>query len=443
MTSLPGTPSAIEQKIWATPFLDTHEHLIEESRRMAGPLPDDRLLPCDDWAYLFHHYTQNDLEVAGMTPADIKRFFSVDLSPLEKWPLFAPYWPRIRHSGYGRAVLLTVQRLFDIDDISAATVERITQQMRSAVRKGFYQHILQDCANVLSCQVNSLEHTFCETEYPDLLYQDINTGPMSSNLDVPRLRRETHLPLTSLAGCHEAIDWYFERYARQAVAIKNASAYSRRLDYAAVTAADAEPLFARHISNANPLTPAELKTLQDHLWRYCVEKATANHLPVKLHTGYYAGTRSMPLARVSMNLPDLCPILQDFPQTNFVLMHIAYPYQDEMIAIAKQYPNVYVDLCWSWIINPMATIRFVKEFLTAVPSNKLLTFGGDYYSVESIVGHAEIARYGLTQALTQLVTEKWCTEDETLDLIDPLMWSNGWSLFQMETKQKIARQLSA
>src|SRR3954471_13403499 len=105
LTSSPLTLSAIEKMIWATPFLDTHEHLIEEARRIAGPTPDDRFLPCDDWAYLFHHYVRSDIEVAGMTPADAKRFFSPELTPQEKWKLFAPYWPRIRHSGYGRAVL--------------------------------------------------------------------------------------------------------------------------------------------------------------------------------------------------------------------------------------------------------------------------------------------------------------------------------------------------
>jgi uncharacterized protein len=433
--------SAIATKIWATPFIDTHEHLIEESRRIAGPRPGDSFLPCDDWAYLFHHYAQDDLAVAGMGTETLSRFFSIEFSPQEKWALFAPYWPRIRHTGYGRAVLLTVQRLFNVEDIRADTVEQITRQMRGNVRKGFYQHIIQECANLKFCQVQSLEYTFCKTEYPELLYQDINTVPLSSGLDVPRLRRESGLPITTLQGCHDAIHWYFEQYGQQAVAIKNSSAYSRRLDYADISAAKAEPLFARYIAHENALSPAELKALQDHLWRYCVEQATAYQLPVKLHTGYYAGSRRMPLARVSMNLPDLCNVLQDFPETNFVLMHIAYPYQDEMIAIAKQYPNVYVDLCWSWIINPLATIRFVKEFLAAVPSNKLLTFGGDYYSIEPIVGHAEIARYGLSQALSQLVTEGWTTEEEVVELIEPLMWGNAWSLFRMEEKQAVAKQL--
>ena len=433
--------SAIGEKIWATPFIDTHEHLIEESRRIAGPHPDDPFLPCDDWAYLFHHYTRDDLAVAGMEPDASHSFFSMELSPQEKWELFAPYWPRIRHTGYGRAVLLTVQRLFNVEDIAANTVEQITQQMRHGVRKGFYQHIIRECANISLCQVQSLEHTFCKTEYPELLYQDINTAPLSSDLNLPRLRRETGLPVTSLQGCYDAIHWYFEQYGQQAVAIKNASAYSRRLDYAAVPTAEAERLFTRHIADENALDATELKALQDHLWRYCVDKATEYQLPVKLHTGYYAGTWRMPLARVSMNLPDLCTVLQDYPDTNFVLMHIAYPYQDEMIAVAKQYPNVYVDLCWSWIINPLATLRFVKEFLAAVPWNKLLTFGGDYYSVETIVGHAEIARYGLSQALSQLVAEEWLTEGEALDLVEPLMWRNAWSLFRMEEKQAVARQL--
>ena len=81
LASSPLTLSAIEKMIWATPFLDTHEHLIEEARRIAGPTPGDRLLPCDDWAYLFHHYVQNDIEVAGMTPAEAKRFFSPELTP--------------------------------------------------------------------------------------------------------------------------------------------------------------------------------------------------------------------------------------------------------------------------------------------------------------------------------------------------------------------------
>ena len=49
-----------------TPFVDTHEHLVEEHSRTewSKPVP---LLPCADWALLFGHYLNSDLRVAGMS----------------------------------------------------------------------------------------------------------------------------------------------------------------------------------------------------------------------------------------------------------------------------------------------------------------------------------------------------------------------------------------
>jgi uncharacterized protein len=43
----------------------------------------------------------------------------------------------------------------------------------------------------------------------------------------------------------------------------------------------------------------------------------------------------------------LCGLLERYPDARFVLMHIAYPYDPELAAIAKHYCNVYVDLCWA------------------------------------------------------------------------------------------------
>jgi predicted TIM-barrel fold metal-dependent hydrolase len=242
------------------------------------------------------------------------------------------------------------------------------------------------------------------------------------------LRRETGLPVRTLDEGRQAIDWCFERYGRRAVATKNQNAYERRLDYAEVSAADAAPLFER-LAAGQELAAGEQKAVEDHLWRYCVQRATDYGLPVKLHTGYFAGSNYMQLDQVSRNLKDLSPIVAAYPQTKFVLMHIAYPYQDELVALAKQYTNVHVDLCWAWIVSPVATKNFVKEYLVTAPCNKLLAFGGDYFSVENVIGHARIARQGLAQALEELVSERWLTEDEALDLVEPLMRGNALALF--------------
>jgi hypothetical protein len=419
--------TTIRDQIEQTPFVDTHEHLIEESMRLRGQV-GDRLFLCNDWAYLFSHYLDSDLISAGMPKEDHKRFLSPDVPTEEKYRLVAPWWERTKHTGYAQAIRYTLKGLYGEEDLTETSVHRIAEKFQEMVRPGFYAHILREKANLEHCQVNSLQRIFMESEQPDLLRQDLSIVALSTGLNRAQVEVESGKNADTLEGWLEVIDWHFATYGPQAVAVKNQSAYSRRLDYDRATQEQADPLFARHAQGAK-LSPEESKTLQDFLMRYCIRKATEQGLPVKLHTGYYAGYGGMPLHRVRQNASDLCPLLQDFPDTRFVLMHIGYPYQDEFIALAKHYPNVSIDLCWAWIINPAAGVRFVKEFLMAAPANKLFTFGGDYIPVEPIYGHSCIARRGLAQALTELVEEGWIAQEETPALIERLMRGNANETF--------------
>jgi predicted TIM-barrel fold metal-dependent hydrolase len=117
------------------------------------------------------------------------------------------------------------------------------------------------------------------------------------------------------------------------------------------------------------------------------------------------------------------------PQNRFVLMHMGWPYQEHMLAVAKHLRNVVVDLCWAWILAPWSTADFVCRFLTTAPSTKLLCFGGDYMTVESIVGHAELARRGLQAALERLVQADWFSADQALAAAPELMRGNAYRVF--------------
>lgn len=419
--------SRIRDLVEETPFVDTHEHLIEERVRLEGKT-HRHFFQCNDWAYLFSHYTDADLLTAGMPPADANRFFSPDVNPAEKYQLVAPWWEKVRHTGYAQAIRHTLRGLYIEEDLTEASAPRIAEKYHEIVRPGFYREIIQKRSNIEYCQVNSLMVMYTETEQPDLLRQDLSIVKLGSGVDPKGVERELGLKAATLEGWLGVIDEVFRRYGKRAVAVKSQSAYSRRLNYYRVQQSVAEPLFAR-LAAEQPLSPDELKTLQDFLMRYCIGKATEYGLPVKLHTGYYAGQNYMPLERVRQNASDLCGLLQDFPDARFILMHIGYPYQDEMIALAKHYRNVYIDLCWAWIINPAASVRFVKEYLLAAPANKLLTFGGDYIPVEPIYGHSKIARLGLARAIIELLEEGWLHEEETPQLIQALMNGNAHALF--------------
>ena len=80
----------LKERISATQFVDTHEHLLEERTRLAGA-GAHRLLPCVDAALLFAHYAKDDLWSSGMTAAEEARIFSPEVAPPDKWELLEPH----------------------------------------------------------------------------------------------------------------------------------------------------------------------------------------------------------------------------------------------------------------------------------------------------------------------------------------------------------------
>src|SRR5260370_15078057 len=126
----------LDELIASTRWLDTHEHLLEEASRLM-PLSTEQLYhPCDDWSYLFIHYAADDLMSSGLTQTERGLLFSTQLSPVEKWAVFEPYWRRTRNTGYMRAVAESVRRLFGVE-VSATTVDAISEGMEELKRPGF------------------------------------------------------------------------------------------------------------------------------------------------------------------------------------------------------------------------------------------------------------------------------------------------------------------
>lgn len=412
-----------------TQLVDTHEHLVEEETRTQWvPSP---FFPAGDWADLLLHYTADDLMVSGWGMDDRNRFFAPDTAIRDKVRLLMPVWLRIRHTGYGMTVRETVRALYGEDDLTPSSIPRIAERYKEGVKPGFYRTLLRDHAGLTHSQVNSLERIFCQTSLPELLHQDISFLAFSLG-DRTTIERELGSAPDTFEGWCGLIDSFYEEWAPRAVAAKNQIAYMRRLDFHPVDPAAAARVFARRVSG-KVTTPEEEKLLQNALFRHCVQASTRHGLPVKLHTGYYAGYGRMPLERVGANASDLAPLLQEFPDTRFVLMHLGWPFQDQFLALAKQFPNVWIDMCWTWIINPEASVRFVREFLTTAPANKLLPFGGDFATAECVVGHARIARRGLAQAFSDLVGSGWIAREEALELIPMVFHGNAEALFPRPT----------
>ncbi len=425
-----GTLRTIRQRVESTPIVDTHEHLIEEEDRIQGK---HARIQANDWSFLLSQYLNNDLTTCGMPNEASKSFFSPEVDPIEKWRLLAPYWLKVRHTGYAQAVRIALQRIYGVEDLSDRTVNQVQEAYGKTIRPGFYRRLLREVGKIESCQVNSLERPFKESRQPTLLMQDINFGGMHVGPAFDAYISAAGMKVADLHDWHRVIDWWFATYGPYAVAVKSTAAYSRNLDFDDVPAEQVEEVFKKRLNN-DPITPDEHKRLQDHLFWYSVRKATEHNLPVKLHTGYYTGTNYMPLSRLQGNAAAASDLCRKSRDTSFVFMHINYPFYEDLIAVAKHYTNCYIDMCWSWIISPVASVNFLKQFLVTAPSNKVLTFGGDYVAVEPVVGHVALARQGIALALEQLVEDRWLDLNSAVDMVEGLLRGNAREIFNLAEK---------
>ena len=161
------------------------------------------------------------------------------------------------------------------------------------------------------------------------------------------------------------------------------------------------------------------------------ELAGQHNLPLKIHTGYYAGNHHMIVDRIRAG--HLCPLLTQYPDTRFVLMHIAYPYSEEVIALAKHFANAWADLCWSWAINPAASANFVRSFIHAAPANKLFAFGGDTFFPTSAYAYSTQMRRYLSKALQAEIDDGEMTEAQAIAFARRILFENQKGCFDIET----------
>jgi len=243
---------------------------------------------------------------------------------------------------------------------------------------------------------------------------------------------ENILPkVTKLSDWLKIINWWFNKYSEKAVGVKIGIAYFRRLDFQKTNIEVADPIFSKKVSG-NKLNEIEEKTLQDYLFWYIIDLATKNRLPVKFHTGHQAMNNFMNLENVMFNPVDCANLCRLSPDTQFIFFHISYPYYEPMISLTKHYSNAIIDMCWSWTINPIASIEFLKKYIMTSPINKLIVFGGDDLYIENLIGHAKLARKGISLALSELIKDKWISEEDAIEIANKIMWENAEKIYGID-----------
>ena len=429
-------------------IVDTHEHLYSEEERNRA---------ARDFGYLFPHYASSDLVSAGM-PAPVLEAVRVSARPVmaqrlarigwirklpplgeltepepsldARWEALAPYWERMKSTGYGTCLRIAIRDIFGFPDLSRETYAPLSRAIAESSRPGWCRYVLKDKARIevsvlddyrtdvdrdLFAPVVRLEHFACASSRQDLRLLEADTGIAIHTLD------------DLVRSMNAALD----RYSREgAVGVKIGIAYRRSLLFRKVPRARAERIFTRMFSHLGE-GPSweEARPLQDFMFHEIIRACMERDLPIQVHTGLQEGNGNI---LKNSNPLLLTNILLEYPRAKFDLFHGGFPFMEESLSLAKNFPNVYLDLSWLYIISPTAAGRLLHQAIEMVPANKIFAFGGDFIIPEGAYGHSVMARRVVGRVLTEKVLEAYLDENEAVGIARRILRGGPAELFKLK-----------
>ena len=265
-------------------------------------------------------------------------------------------------------------------------------------------HTFREIANLLYIQVDRSDWTCApDPACPEFYLHDLSARMFCTAMIEPeKINDATSVDVKDLNSLRQAMEALFAKCGPRAIGVKSQHAYNRTLRWLERDDTDAEKVLQK-ILVGEEVSVDERLCLGDWGFERAVELSVEHNLPFKLHTGYCA--RNYEMVPEGIRPGNLAPMLMKHRAARFVFFHISYPYGNELIAMAKHFPNLWGDMCWGWSIDPFSACDFVRRWIHAAPANKLFAFGGDTFYPNATAAYAAQARKYLTRALqAEIVT---------------------------------------
>jgi len=202
------------------------------------------------------------------------------------------------------------------------------------------------------------------------------------------------------------------------VGLKNALAYDRSVDFD-----DLDIELARGAWNAADPSPAQRKAFGDVVVDRLARLAGERDLPFQMHLGSAQVRGSRPLYAAGL--------IERNPRTRFLLMHLAWPWSDELLGMAFVYRNTWIDLTWSWLLSPSRFLVSFRQAIDALPDESRMMLGGDTWHAEEAYGAISLARRLIARSLEQCVRERDFRLSDAERLGRKILHDNARSFFHL------------
>lgn len=405
-------------------IVDAHEHLPPERIRLEQNV---------DVFTLFTQYPRRDLLTSGMPQEYWEKIQNSKIPIHKRWKIFAPYFRNIRYGSYARPALIVAREFYGFDDINEKNCRLISERISAGNTPGIYHRILREKCKI-RVALNDVK-SYKPADYSSDLLMPLmrvdNYADVRSKESVQERARDLGEKVKTLEDYLELTRRGLENWKSQGVVgIKMISR-----PYVTPKRSRALKIFDRIMRHERELessswslaSPSPANLLHSFLVEEMLHMAAELGLVAAVHTGMGA--------HAPAHFPVLDPrhminIIGRHPKTRFDIYHMGIPYVRETAVMAKNFPNVWLNLCWCHIISPRITCTVLDELIDLVPVNKIIAFGGDYgLPVENIYGHLVMARENIAKVLGQRIMEGILTENEAIGIAMKWFYENPKNLY--------------
>lgn len=417
----------ILEQLRSVPVIDSHTHIMPEHRQAKDML-----------AAYTGQYLGHDLITAGMPKAAFAMLSNTEIPYQKRFLMLEPWLQKIKHTAYYRCMDKSIRSVLGVGGLTAETLTDAVIAFEKRPSPGFYDLLFNQC----KIESVLIDHTGFDWEYDGSLYvQAYNTihlfAPYNEKLleSIETLSGVRIRGFDSyLAACEALIR---AKVSKQGVRVlKFPIAYMRDLSFPQSGYSQAETEFNKVFSNRIQYRDGISSTysfdscplFQNYLMHRLMGVAENLNLTCQFHTGFLAGHHNyLPNSRPTQ----LIPLIYQYPGVRFDLFHMAYPYQSELGVMAKNFPNVFVNLCWAHIISPAAVCSALYEWLDILPANKIIGFGSDLRAVDLIAGSLEMARENTARVLSRRIEDGLMSLCEAEALAHTLLYDNPKALYYL------------
>lgn len=410
------------------PLVDCHDHSVINSPKYQDP-----------FQVIINGYFIGD--VIRTSSSQILSYLHDFREPIEKrWAVFEPIWQQTKYTGYGRVTQLVLDKFYGVKDLSLKSLHQIKDNLLDLTDETNVIKILDDAKIVARLidiyawgdQLDFLngKKRLTPRSYP--VFSLAHFHSIKTCSDIEKIFPDQ--TFTCIDEYLQAIQRVFVLYKNfGAVAVKDNSAYTRPLDYRRSTKAQAEVIFNHIIQDPryHAAYPDETKPLDNYLFHNLIEFSRSLDLPVQLHTGQVALWDDIRRANAS----HLTPFVETYRDVRFDLLHGNYPYLGEYLYLAKNYPNVTLNYCWTNIINPLYSRQAYRQTISTVPHGKIHGYGSDFVGMtDRAWAHALITRDNIARALTDLVDIDYIDLEDAKHISLCWLYENPKNNFNLQIK---------